>query len=149
MATTLCSIIVYRDFAQVCTADGCMGAKSLGKNLLDLSHPQQIIKPVTTTTFFAITIQSAEKWWWADQSDRRSLFRMLTLLTSGVSNRWTGIWNGTVEWNMEWNGGMEYGMERWMYTIIVTTYTALALTNQLTMYYTFDTYCPKRVILIY
>ena len=23
---------------------------------------------------------------------------------SGVSNRWTGIWNGTVELNMEWNG---------------------------------------------
>ena len=22
----------------------------------------------------------------------------------GVSNRWTGIWNGTVEWKMEWNG---------------------------------------------
>ena len=21
-----------------------------------------------------------------------------------VSNRWTGIWNGTVEWKMEWNG---------------------------------------------
>ena len=22
---------------------------------------------------------------------------------TGVSNRWTGIWNGTVEWKMEWN----------------------------------------------
>ena len=22
----------------------------------------------------------------------------------GVSNRWNGIWNGTVEWKMEWNG---------------------------------------------
>ena len=25
----------------------------------------------------------------------------------GVSNRWNGIWNGTVEWKMEWNGGMQ------------------------------------------
>ena len=23
---------------------------------------------------------------------------------TGVSNHWTGIWNGTVEWKMEWNG---------------------------------------------
>ena len=22
----------------------------------------------------------------------------------GVSNRWNGIWNGTVEWKMEWSG---------------------------------------------
>ena len=22
----------------------------------------------------------------------------------GVSNRWNGIWNRTVEWKMEWNG---------------------------------------------
>ena len=21
----------------------------------------------------------------------------------GVSNHWTGIWNGTMEWKMEWN----------------------------------------------
>ena len=28
----------------------------------------------------------------------------------GVSNRWIGIWNGTVEWKMEWN-----------YTIIVNS----------------------------
>ena len=21
----------------------------------------------------------------------------------GVSNRWSGIWNGAVEWKMEWN----------------------------------------------
>ena len=27
-----------------------------------------------------------------------------TLLSwKGVSNRWTGIWNGTMEWKMEWN----------------------------------------------
>ena len=25
-------------------------------------------------------------------------------LKRGVSNRWNGIWNGTVEWKMEWNG---------------------------------------------
>ena len=25
-------------------------------------------------------------------------------LLRGVSNRWNGIWNGTVEWKMEWNG---------------------------------------------
>ena len=24
-------------------------------------------------------------------------------LYMGVSNRWTGIWNGTMEWKMEWN----------------------------------------------
>ena len=23
--------------------------------------------------------------------------------TLGVSNRWTGIWNRTMEWKMEWN----------------------------------------------
>ena len=22
---------------------------------------------------------------------------------TGVSNRWTGIWNGTVKWKIEWN----------------------------------------------
>ena len=32
---------------------------------------------------------------------------------SGVSNRWNGIWNGTVEWNetVEWNGTVEWNME--------------------------------------
>ena len=25
------------------------------------------------------------------------------LPTVGVSNRWTGIWSGTMEWKMEWN----------------------------------------------
>ena len=24
-------------------------------------------------------------------------------ILTGVSNRWTGIWNGTMEWKMEWN----------------------------------------------
>ena len=50
------------------------------------------------------------------------------ILYKGVSNRWTGIWNGTVEWKR--NGtelalvqiyyirvsliaGLEYGTERW------------------------------------
>ena len=22
----------------------------------------------------------------------------------GISNRWTGVWNGMVEWKMKWNG---------------------------------------------
>ena len=26
------------------------------------------------------------------------------VVVQGVSNRWTGIWNGTVERKMEWNG---------------------------------------------
>ena len=26
-----------------------------------------------------------------------------SLSNTGVSNRWTGIWDGTVEWIMEWN----------------------------------------------
>ena len=25
------------------------------------------------------------------------------LCSWGVSNHWTGIWNGTMEWKMEWN----------------------------------------------
>ena len=30
--------------------------------------------------------------------------RVQQLCMWGVSNRLTGIWNGTVEWKMEWNG---------------------------------------------
>ena len=26
-----------------------------------------------------------------------------TTAVLGISNHWTGIWNGTVEWKMEWN----------------------------------------------
>ena len=29
---------------------------------------------------------------------------VFTWFRRGVSNRWNGIWNGTVEWKMEWNG---------------------------------------------
>ena len=32
-----------------------------------------------------------------------NLFSQNKLFGGGVSNRWTGIWNGTVEWKMEWN----------------------------------------------
>ena len=27
----------------------------------------------------------------------------LVQIYKGISNRWTGIWNGTVEWKTEWN----------------------------------------------
>ena len=29
-----------------------------------------------------------------------------TIHVHGVSNCWTGIWNGTMEWKVEWNSKM-------------------------------------------
>ena len=29
----------------------------------------------------------------------------MMFLPLGVSNCWTGMWNGTMEWKMEWNSG--------------------------------------------
>ena len=34
----------------------------------------------------------------------RNLWVNHRLWPQGISNRWNGIWNGTVEWKMEWNG---------------------------------------------
>ena len=36
-----------------------------------------------------------------------TLFR-LTSTQTGVSNCWTGLWNGTVEWKMEFENNMAY-----------------------------------------
>ena len=37
----------------------------------------------------------------ATQFDSRLV---IVVSNRGASNRWTEIWNGTVEWKMEWNG---------------------------------------------
>ena len=48
----------------------------------------------------------------------------------GVSNRWTGIWNGTAEWN----GGIENGLEWFMYAVTCATGTAQLPTVSLGSY---------------
>ena len=35
---------------------------------------------------------------------------LICVVFKGVSNRWNGIWNGTVEWKMEWNGECTYNL---------------------------------------